>query len=38
MFNIHTQGNTTMINIYTIMTLDSYKKVSQIGHNNDIVR
>jgi len=34
----HTQGNTTMRNIYTIMALGSYKKVSQIGHNKNIIR
>jgi hypothetical protein len=37
MFNIHTRGNITMMNIYTIMALDSYRKVSQIGHNKNIV-
>jgi hypothetical protein len=34
----HTRGNTTMKNIYTIMALGSYKKVSQIGHNKNIIR
>ena len=34
----HTRGNTTMRNIYTIMALGSYKKVSQIGHNKNIIR
>jgi hypothetical protein len=38
MFNIHTRGNTTMRNIYTSMALGSYKKVSQIGHNKNIIR
>jgi len=37
-FNIHTRGNTTMRNIYTIMTLGSYRKVSQIDNNKNIIR
>jgi hypothetical protein len=38
MFNIHTRGNTTIRNLYTNMALDSYRKVSQIGHNKNIIR
>jgi len=38
MFNIHTRDNTTMRNIYTIIALGSYKKVSQIDYNKNIIR
>ena len=33
----HTRGNTTMKSIYTSMALGSYRKVSQIGHNKNII-
>jgi hypothetical protein len=37
-FNIYKRGNTTIKNIYTIMALGSYRKVSQINHNKNIIR